>query len=167
MIQGNFPPNHTPNQDLNLNNVDQTGCINTNRPITASLLDILAVGPVKSEVLTRNQMVRLDRTKGSGNALEEEIDAMKKWTADEIYDNIRSSSPLVLLSARTHVFESVKMKEDLLSIKNSQIKWPYDGDYLCERLVHEILSIENIVMNFENTEKEAQRLLDYMIGYPS
>ena len=57
MIQGNFPPNHTPNQDLNLNNVDQTGCINTNRPITASLLDILAVGPVKSEVLTRNQMV--------------------------------------------------------------------------------------------------------------
>ena len=65
--------------------------------------------------------VRLDRTKGSGNALEQEIDAMKKWTADEIYDNIRSSSPpLVLLSARTHVFESVKMiiKEDLLSIKN-------------------------------------------------
>ena len=114
--------------------------------------------------------VRLDRTKGSGNALEQEIDAMKKWTADEIYDNIRSSSPpLVLLSARTHVFESVKMiiKEDLLSIKNSQIKRPYDGDYRCERLVHEILSIENIVMNFENTEKEAQRLLDYMIGYPS
>ena len=102
-----------------------------------------------------------------GNALEQEIDIMKKWTADETYNFIKKNPPPILQSARKHVLESVNkiIREDLYSIKNSHFKAPYNGFHLSEKLVQEILSLENIVTKFENTEKEAQRLLDYMIQY--
>ena len=117
----------------------------------------------------RKMKITLERliSNSPGNALEQEIDIMKKWTADETYDFIKKNSP-ILQSARKHVLESANkiILEDLYS-KNCYFKRPYNGFYLSEKLVQEILSLENIVTKFENTEKEAQRLFDYMIEYSS
>ena len=103
------------------------------------------------------------------SVLEKEINIMKKWSDREAYEacRIKGSSPSrILESAKPHVRESVNwiLNEEFNLFKKFEIKQPYDG-YLIETLVQEILSLKNIVAKFENTEKEAQRLLDYMIQY--
>ena len=106
------------------------------------------------------------------SVLEKEINIMKKWSGDEAYAacRIKGSSPSrILESAKPSVEEAVNwiLLEEFNLIKKSEVKEPYDATYLTERLVQEILSLENIVSKFENTEKEAHRLLDYMIEYSS
>ena len=104
------------------------------------------------------------------SALEKEIEIMKKWSADEAYEalQIEGSSPArILKSAKPKVRESVEwiLLEEFKPTSKNEFKPGYDGSYLMDRLTQEILSLENIITKFKNTEKEAQRLLDYMIEY--
>ena len=83
------------------------------------------------------------------SVLEKEINIMKKWSDHEAYEacRIKGSSPSrILESAKPHVRESVNwiLLEEFNEIKKSEIKEPFDATYLTERLVQEILSLENI-----------------------